>query len=83
MVDFNEIKELCEEHNKCLDKTKKIQEANRQRVWMKVVTGKRDEFYLGDDEMLALINCIESKGLKIEKRIQELFDYNNSECSEK
>lgn len=73
-MNFNDMKEMCKTHTKLLDKTKVIQYANKERIWMKVVDARGGEFYLDDDEIKLLEEFINAKGLKIEQTIKELLE---------
>lgn len=73
-MNFNNIKDICENHTKLLNKTRIIQYANKERIWLKVEDARGNEFYLDDDEIKVLENFIEEKGIKIEKTIKELLD---------
>ena len=85
MGKFSEIKQIVNEHDKCLEKSRIIQngiKAQREglkKVMIKDVDG--EGVYLSTYELKVLNNCIYNQGLKLENKIQDLFnsDKNNSE----
>lgn len=73
MVNLKEVKQLCEEHDKCLKKTKVINHARRERIWLKVIDARGYDFYLSEDEIDMLSELIDKKGMEIENKIQDMF----------
>jgi hypothetical protein len=64
---------MCETHTKLLNKSKVIQYANQERIWLKVVDARGNEFHLDDEEIKLLQKFIDEKGLKIEQTIKEIL----------
>lgn len=73
-MNLNDIKDLCKEHNELLEKTKVIEKCNKERLWVKVITPNRGEFYLGDKEIKLLSDYYEKRGSEIEEIMFNLLD---------
>ncbi|NFH01334.1 hypothetical protein FC831_13785 [Clostridium botulinum] len=70
-MQFNDLKKLCEEHNKLLEKSEVIVKTKKENCWFKVMT-PRGEFYIDEKEIELLTNYYEERGLEIEKIIYNL-----------
>jgi hypothetical protein len=72
-MNFNDLKDLCKEHNRILENTKIIERANKNHHWVKALTADREGFYLNDEEIGLLKQYYEKKGLGIETVISDLL----------
>jgi len=72
-MNFNNLKDLCKKHDECLAKTKIIENADKEQIWLKVVDARNNEFYLSKEEVKALTECINEKGISIEDKINEIL----------
>jgi len=76
-MNFDDIKEICKEHDRILENTKIIETADNRSHWIKVTTADREEFQLGDEEIELLKQFYENKGLELENQIDKIL--NNKE----
>jgi len=73
-MNFNDIKDLCKEHNKLLEKTKIIEGCNAKNLWMRVTTPDMGAFNLGDEEIKLLSDYCENRGIEIENIMIDLLN---------
>lgn len=72
-MNFNDLKEICKEHDKLLKKTEIIEKCKKERHWMDVITPENARYRLGDEEIKLLKDFYEEKGLEIERMILKLL----------
>lgn len=73
-MQFSELKTICYEHDKLIEKSDIIEESKKNRMWLKIVNPKGREFCLSDVEINVLMECINKKGLEIEKTIYQILN---------
>jgi hypothetical protein len=74
VVDFKDLKKICEEHDTIIKNISIIQGATEKRHWISVNTPVEGEFYLGKKEIELLKQYYENRKLELEQHIDNLLN---------
>ena len=72
-MNFNNIKDLCKEHDELLEKIKIIDDCNKKRHWIRVSTPESGEFSLSESDKRLLNDCYENRCKEIETTMDMLL----------
>lgn len=73
MLSFQEVKDLCKEHDECLFRTKMVNRVKKEDGYIKILDDQGNEFNLTCKEIDLLDEVITKRGMEIEGKIRELL----------